>query len=239
MSTKYVKSEEVFGTPAKSVATGSDKLPEAYDRAITVNDFMKDIKRRYADDFKTAKFVKLYFFTDVSVYEESKESTYGFRTTSKTYVYLRPEMLVFTSLGADKKVINKVINGGLDAFKEHGLYFETHLPQRQWDDDKKSYVGDPLKDDHGNTLYKATREIFKNVDVNCLLINTKEQHFHKQAGKWDLDDTDITYYDWKTQAIANDRTESKYMANNLYDELKQFESDAAAVLKNDTGELTF
>ena len=236
-TTKYINSAEVFGTSAKSVAAGSEKLPEAYDRAITVNAFMQDIKRRYADDFKAAKFVKLYFFTDVSIYEETNENTYGFRSTSKQYMYVRPEMLAFTSLGPNKKVVNKVLDGGLKAFEAHGLYFETHLPQRQWDDAKKSYVGEPLKDEHGNVVYKATREVFKNVKVNCLLINTKEQQFHKKAGKWDLDDTDITYYDWKTQPIANERPESKYMMDNFYDDLEQFESDEAAVLKDDEPEM--
>ena len=172
-TTKYVDSAEVFG---KSTDVGSSSsatvLPDRYDRAITVHEFMEDIRRRYAADFKEAKFVKLYVFSDLSVYEQSSESTYGFRTTKKTYLYVRPEMIAFTSLGPNKKVVNTVLDGGLEPFQSSGLYFETHIPQRKWDDSRKGYVGEAIKDADGNEVFRLTREIFKGVKVNCMLIFT-------------------------------------------------------------------
>ena len=57
-----------------------------------------------------------------------------------------------------------------------------------------------------------------------MIINTKQQKFVKKAGKFDLHDTEIAYYDWKVCYPLDTRNDAQYLITKLYANVDQFSS---------------
>ena len=221
-SDKYIKSEIMYGNESEVVAKEVKSKPADYfEHYITVNQFIEDIKLRYPEEFNKARQIKVYFFTDKSVYYNEIKSTYGLRTTIRHYAYIRPEIITFTSITPEKKVINKVLNGGLEVYQDYGIRFETHIPK------------------HGSEEFRKDREVLTDSKVNILLINTAQQIYTKKAGRFDLFDKEINYYDWTTRMIKETQPDYKYIMKELYPKADQFETIEDTMTKNDDGEMTF
>ena len=221
-SDKYIKSEIMYGNESEEAPKEVESKPaEYFEHSITINQFIADIKLRYPEEFNKARQIKVYFFTDKSVYYNEIKSTYGLRTTTKNYAYIRPEIITFTSITPEKKVINQVLNGGLDVYQDYGIRFETHIPR------------------HNSEEFRHDREVLTDSKVNILLINTAQQTYTKKAGRWDLMDKEINYYDWTTRMIKETQPDYKYVMKELYPKADQFESLEDTMEKNDDGELTF
>ena len=223
--TSFINSEEVFGKQVETESTPKATEPaEFFEKAVSINQFVEDIKLRYPEEFNKAYQLKVYFFSDKSVYYNEIKNTYGMRTTTRHYAYIRPEMLVFASLSPDKKVINKVLNGGLDVYCDYGIRFETHIKRQH----------------NSEESLRIDREIMNDSKVNVLLINTKQQTYLKKPGRFDAPiDQEIKYYDWTTKLITESRPDYKYMMNTFYDKAEQFQSLEEMIEKNDDGTLTF
>ena len=207
----------VYGTRTEIVEP--TKPQTEFHQAITINQFVEDLKLRFKSDFTTAVQLSIYFFPDKSTYLRKVENDYG----TRYYQIIRPEMITFTSVDAKtKKPINTVRTKNLDVYAEYGIKFETHIIQRVWDDTTKSYKRSIIRDADGKPIFKPTREIRTDRSVNYLLINTKQQTYVKAAGKFDLFDHTYKYYDWKIVAPINTRNDVQYMMKNIYPHTSQF-----------------
>ena len=197
------------------------KAAETFDHAISINEFMSDIRLRFKSDFDKAVQLSVYFFTDKSTYISKVESVYG----DHYYQYVRPELISFSSVDPKtNKTINIVRTKNLEAYSDYGIKFETHIPQREWDDAAHQYKHTYKTNEDGSPVYKFSREIRTDRKVNYLIINTKQQKFVKKAGKFDLHDTEIVYYDWKVCYPPDKRNDAQYMITKLYDTVDQFSS---------------
>lgn len=213
-----VDSSVFFGSEHKH--TQPTKAADAFDHAISINEFMSDISLRFKNDFDKAVQLSVYFFTDKSTYISKIESNYGIHY----YQYVRPELITFTSLDPKtKKQINVVRTKNLDAYADYGIRFETHIPQRMWDETNHKFMHEVKTNEDGSPVYKYSRELRTDRKVNYLIINTKQQKYIKKAGKFDLCDNEIVYYDWKVCYPPDKRNDAQYMITNMYGNVEQFE----------------
>ena len=202
----------VFGAPSEP--KHSTSLADSFDHALSINEFMSDAHMRFRKDYDNALQLCVYFFTDKSVYSTKVDSSYG----THYYQYIRPEMIAFVKLNEKtKKPKFFGVQTELDIYADYGLKFETHIPQRVWDDAAHKFTREVKTNKDGTPVYKYSREINTDHRVNYLLINLKQQKFVKKAGKFDLCENEILYYDWKICYPADTRNEVQYL---------QYRSDA-------------
>ena len=189
------------------------KPADSFARAISINEFMQDVHLRFQKDYDNALQLSVYFFTDKSTYTTKVENDYG----TRHFQYIRPEMITFTSLDAKtKKPVHVVRTQDLDVYADYGIKFETHLV---WNGKKYR----PATDEDDSSKFRAKCEIRSDRKVNYLVINTKQQTFVKKAGKFDLCDEEIKYYDWKVMYPVDTRNDVKWMLENIYPNAEEWD----------------
>ena len=121
---KLLKS--IFGHSTESVeeTSSSPSEPTEILPLLSMYQFCKDIQERYPDEFSSAEFIKVYFFSDKSVHEGDRTVRYGKKTFTNSLVYIRPELVMFSSIGPDGKYINKAVQD-LAEYSQNGVFFPS------------------------------------------------------------------------------------------------------------------
>lgn len=216
MSAEELAETTVYGTVAKPKKL--TRAPKTIDSTLTINQFMDDVKLRFADMFKKNTVqLMVYFFTDKSIYSKSIEKEYISRTVKSDYIVLRPEMITFVMVDADKKVKRQPYVSKIDVYKQYGIIFQTHMPFKKTES------------------FRSDREVKTDKQVNCLVINTTPKDFDRQ-GKFDPVPQKIKYYEWTVAGVPDARQDSTYLMKNQYDKVDQFEDLSESLKSQAEGE---
>ena len=228
MARSEFNAEEIYQTITKKEQT---EPVEAFDEAISITDFMKDLSLRFKKDYESAVQLYVYFYRKESTYTLLRTNSYG----SKRYIVFRPEMITFVYYNKESKEIkHKIRTKGLTAYRDYGVKFETNVPMYKWDDSSKRYTKDLLKDEKGSVKFKSTHELKTDCKVNMLQINTKEETYVKKAGVFDICDTEVRYYNWRVVGVPDTRNDSKLLVEKVCPTPAQFDNVDAKLDDNAT-----
>ena len=185
-------------------------LPTRVAPALSVYKFAKDLQERHPDEFRSAKFIKVYFFTDKSVHEVTRTAVYGRQHFNRRYLYIRPELIAFSSMSPDRRLINKVMEC-VNEYQTHGIYI-NYNGESEW-----------------QSSFQASHELKTGYAINCITINPSERSYVKRG-------ENVNYFRWDIIGVSSSSSASRHLMENVYDEVEQF---SVVADEDDDGELTF
>ena len=194
-------------------------------KTLTVNQFMDDLKVRFAEQMTDTTHVLVYFFpeyVDEKKYNSNKSVNGNKSSWDKTFVNLQPEMITLVNKEAtDPKLMYKSLaRSTYEVYRVHGIKFETHVKIRYYGE--KTHRYETMKDDKGNDVHKKDKEL-KEGKVNFLSIMAKAQSFDASKES-DFAKKILTYYKFAVYAESDKSMTYKYLMNKRYNDAEPFEA---------------
>ena len=168
--------------------------------AMSLYKFVKDLQERHPEEFQSAKFIRVYFFSDKSVYETTRTIFFRGQRQSNRFIYIRPESIAFSRVRPDGKLINKVIDCAAE-YQTYGIYI-NYNGNSSWD-----------------PSFQASHQLKRSDKVNIISIDAFERTYVKRGDP-------VKYFKWEINGVP-DSVSRSLMEKLNYTEAEQFSTVSA------------